>query len=201
MISFKAAPKLELVDVGNEDIGVLEVVKRGCITPAEEEKILPLIRLYKEATDNIDRAKQDKSVPPSVEEKYNQDLGKVRNSLAAELLRRTHPDWDEEFNRERAAMDAKTVAEHLPKPLVYELSNFLLDERRQWEPIVPDWDDDEAGKPSTGTTTSEASPTSAASPSTDSSTTSPQTLDGEAGKASAKSGGSKSKPASEKPSE
>ena len=75
MISFKSAPKLELVDVGNEDIGVLEVVKRGCITPAEEEKILPLIRLYQETTKHYERAKKDESVPPSVGEKYNQDLG------------------------------------------------------------------------------------------------------------------------------
>lgn len=200
MISFKSAPKLELVDVGSEDIGILEVVKRGCITPAEEEKILPLIRLYQEATDNLDRAREDKSVPPSVGEKYNQDLGKVRNSLAAELLRRIYPDWPEELKQERGAIDAATVAEHLPKPLVYELSNFLLDERAQWVPSSFDADS-EAGKPSTGTSTNEASPTSAASPSTDSNTTSPATDAGEAGKASAKSGGSKSKPASEKPSE
>ena len=219
-ISFKVAPKLELVEVGNIDIGIIEVVKRGCLTPAEEEKVLSLFRLQDEAFLERDEAKaaakkaakkaaeeagekfdEDKfSVPPELLERFVKQLSDIECSLAAELLRRVHPDWDAPIIAERKQFDAKTMKEQLPKPLVSLLAGFMRNERAQWVQSSPDLDS-EVGKPSTGMTTSEALPSTSASASTDSNTTSPATPDGEAGKASASKAGSKSRPASEKPSD
>lgn len=83
---------------------------------------------------------EELAIVPLLRETDSEGLVKIHTRLATIALQRLHPDQKFEDTLQ------------LPKTLVVDLANFLLDERRGWEELDDEGDDGEK-KAQTGTNT------------------------------------------------
>ncbi len=132
-----------------EEVGGVEVVKKGCVTQAEELLIAPLIDRYSKI--------QNQEAGPDLLTVF-----KINCALAAILMRRTLPSMVEGERAERAKCCEKSMG-GVPKGTVEALADFLLNERSEWEESEL-----AEGGELTGQPTSPSSKSSTASPTTDS---------------------------------
>jgi|GEM_PF-6711706 len=108
----------ELVEVGNDNVGKIAVVKRGFVSEKEERAIIPLVRAYEEAKAAGDGNK----------------VFDVNCALAALLVCRTLPEMPDEEAKERREFCQNKIKDlDIARDLIFELANFLLNERWNWQ--------------------------------------------------------------------
>ena len=102
----------ETVTFGGPGYGPFDLPKFGSITPAEELAIIPILKAWTEA-----------------EETDSTTMMLTWVELATIALKRLYPDQH------------SSQTQNLPRILVQELADFLLNERRGWEDIEEEGDE------------------------------------------------------------